>query len=361
MQQVIVDFGQFNVFGHPIGLRIYGYGLMLVLGFLAAVGLARWRARRFGENPEAVTSLGLLALAGGVVGARLAFVIERWDSEFSHLPNPLAEMVNITSGGLIYYGGLALAGTAVVVFLAVKRLPIRRYLDIVAPSLMVGLAFGRVGCFLNGCCYGGVTNPHFPLAVRFPYAARPLITVREGKNLFGGASVCPAYQHYATTSAAGRPPAAPPWLLRRGTGGVPVLRMPAELTPEEARKAQALRSPPLQPAQAYASVNAFLLAGLLLAFSRLRRREGQTFALLLVLYPVTRFVLESIRGDNPHDLLHLTLTHNQYTSMGLVSLGVGMWVVLRWMPASAGRFWRERAAGVAAGAGAVGKTRKGKR
>ena len=98
MQQVIVDFGQFNVFGHPIGLRIYGYGLMLVLGFLAAVGLARWRARRFGENPEAVTSLGLLALAGGVVGARLAFVIERWDSEFSHLPNPLAGLSFLLAG-----------------------------------------------------------------------------------------------------------------------------------------------------------------------------------------------------------------------------------------------------------------------
>jgi len=361
MQQVIVDFGQFNVFGRPIGLRIYGYGLMLVLGFLAAVGLARWRARRFGEDPETVTSLGLLALAGGVVGARLAFVIERWDSQFAHLPDPLAEVVNITSGGLIYYGGLALAAVLVVVFLRVRRLPIRRYVDIVAPSLMVGLAFGRVGCFLNGCCYGGRCSEHFPLAVRFPYAARPLVTVREGKNIFGGASVSPAYQHYAAASPGGAGPAVPQWLVREDALGAPVLKMPAELTAEEALRAEALRSPPLQPAQVYAAVNAFLLAGLLLAFSRLRRREGQTFAVLLILYPVTRFVLESIRGDNAHDVLHLALTHNQYTSMGLLTVGVGIWLVLRWMPASAGPFWRERAAGAAPRARAVGRTRKGRR
>ncbi len=372
MQQVIADFGEVSLFGHPFGLRIYGYGLMLVLGFLCAIFLARWRARRFGESPEAVTTLGLLALVGGVIGSRLAFVVEKWNSQFAWRRDPLPEILNITSGGLIYYGGAALAVVLMLAYLLARRMPVRRYLDIIAPALMVGLAFGRMGCLLNGCCYGRPAREGFALGIRFPYAAKPLLNFGRSGNLFAGASPAPAFVHQAAV-----PPeqgglglsGVPAWLLRRGPdgqvlysdGGEPIVKLPAELSDEEARQALALRSLPVLPAQPLGAANALLLAGVLLVFSRFRSREGQVFALLLILYPVTRFVLESVRGDNFHNVLKLALTHNQYSSMGMMTAGLLLWLVLGRLPASAGPSCGERLAAAEAAGPAAARQRKGKR
>src|ERR1035437_9645402 len=79
MRQIIVDFGTLHIGSWSLPLRIYGYGLMLVLGFLLAIALAQWRARRAGENPEILAHVGLLAVVGGILGARLAFVIQDWN------------------------------------------------------------------------------------------------------------------------------------------------------------------------------------------------------------------------------------------------------------------------------------------
>lgn len=374
MQQVIVDFGEVGLFG-GVGLRIYGYGLMLVFGFLCGIYLARWRARRLGESADAVTTLGLLALVAGVVGSRLAFVVEKWESQFAWRDHPLPEVLNITSGGLIYYGGAALAMVVIVGYLGLRRMPIRRYLDIVAPSLMIGLAFGRMGCLLNGCCYGGRCRADFPLAMRFPYASRPLLKFGKAGNIFGGAAATPAFLHHVAvppegsghSTAAGAPStravpeaAVPEWLFRYGPGGEPIVKTPAELTPDQARLAEGLRSQPVQPAQPLGVVNALLIAGVLLAFSRLRSREGQVFALMLILYPITRFVLEVVRGDNLHDVLKLQLTHNQYTSMITIVVGLLMWLVLARLPASAGPPYAERLAAAIARKPGPARRQKGK-
>jgi phosphatidylglycerol:prolipoprotein diacylglycerol transferase len=346
MQQVIIDFGRVDIFGHPVALRIYGYGLMLVLGFICATYLARWRARRFGESPDVVTTLSLLSLVGGVIGARLAFVIEKWDTQFAWRADRFGEIFNVTSGGLIYYGGVVLAVVLVLVYLRMRRLSIRRYLDILAPVVMVGLAFGRMGCTLNGCCYGRRCKADYPLAMRFPYASRPLLVLDKGANVFGGASVSPVFYHQVVT-----PPEKggleierlPEWLFTRDEeNGSVILKSPSELTAEQARQAAALRSLPVQPAQPFGVVNALLIAGILLCFSRLRRREGTVFALMIILYPITRFALEGIRGDNPHNIFRLELTHNQYTSIGMMVAGLLLWLVLRYLPAGAGPFWPQR-------------------
>jgi phosphatidylglycerol:prolipoprotein diacylglycerol transferase len=342
MRQVIIDFGQLG--GFP--LRIYGYGLMLVLGFLCGIYLARWRARRFGENGDTVTTLGLLALVGGVVGARLAFVIEKWNSQFASAANPLLEIFNITSGGLIYYGGVLLATALIVMYLLLKRLPARRYLDIIAPSLMIGLAFGRMGCLLNGCCFGERTRAGFPMAMRFPYASTPLADLSDSRNIFAGSTVSPAYAHQFARHELD----VPDWLLESRPGERQLLKPPSALSGEEARKALNQQSLPAHPGQLYGLINGLLIAGVLLAFSRLRSREGQVFALMLMLYPVTRFVLESVRGDNAHEILQLQFTHNQYSSVVMILAGLATWLALRrWSP-SAGAFALERAEGPAGAA-----------
>src|SRR5205814_7317056 len=79
----------------------------------------------------------------------------------------LKNVLNMRSGGLTYYGGFLLAFPAVVLYGVYKKVPLRLGMDIVAPCLMVGLGFGRIGCFLNGCCYGAECD--LPCAVQFPY------------------------------------------------------------------------------------------------------------------------------------------------------------------------------------------------
>jgi hypothetical protein len=93
---------------------------------------------------------------------------------------------------------------------------------------------------------------------------------------------------------------------------------------------------PIQAAQLLGLINALLIAGILGGFYRLRWREGQVFVLMLILYPITRFVLESIRADNPHDITHGVLTHNQVTSLILLTAGLLAWWGLTKLKPSAG-------------------------
>lgn len=330
MLDVILDLGVLNLGGWTIPLRLHGYGLMLVLGFLAGMLLVQWRARRAGEDTEASAACGILALVGGIVGSRIAYVIQHWDSQFAHATNRLGAIFNLTSGGLIYYGGVALAIVLVVGYLLAKKLPIRRYLDFLAVSLMVGLAFGRAGCLLHGCCYGARCKADWALATTFPMYSKPLIKIDGQDNPFSQATEGPS-PPYSHQLAQGYLYPDPALIDQQGR-----LTRPGDFTPEQIAVATASRSLPVQPAQALGIANALLIAALLSIFYRLRRREGQVFALMLLTYPVTRFALESIRDDNPHDLLAGVLTHNQYTSLGMLLAGAVMMMVLQKLPASAG-------------------------
>ena len=148
----------------PEGLPVRGYGLMLLLGITAGVGMAMYRARQGGLDPEIILSLSIWLVVCGVVGARLFYVAEYWDESFAG--KGLLEIVNIPEGGLVIYGGLIGAAVGFIVFVQKHRLPMLAIADLLAPSMAIGLALGRVGCFLNGCCYGGQTD--LPWHVTFP-------------------------------------------------------------------------------------------------------------------------------------------------------------------------------------------------
>ncbi|MHC4561767.1 MAG: prolipoprotein diacylglyceryl transferase [Planctomycetota bacterium] len=356
MQQVIVDLGVLNILEWEIPIRIFGYGLMLVFGFILGVSIARWRARRAGEDPDVITNSAVVALVAGVLGARLAYVVENW-SQFANAPNLLGAMLDITSGGLIYYGGLVLATVSVIAYFRIKRLPIRRYVDFLAVGVMVGLAFGRGGCLLNGCCWGGACSEHWPLATRFPMISKPLITLGGGENPYKNSrGPSPAFHAQLEDARVrlgaelGRQPtgkelaaamalptdgpAAPETLFESvgpasDSGARWRLKSPSRFSADEATLVSMSRSLPLRPAQLLGLVNALVIAGVLSIFYRMRRREGEVFAWLLVLYPITRFMLEMIRADNPHDLAKLVLTHNQVTSAGMMVAGLAMLVWLR--------------------------------
>ncbi len=328
MRQVIIDFGTLHLFGHEFPLRIYGYGLMLVFGFLLGIFLAQWRARRAGERPEYIAHCGLLALMGGVVGARVGYVIQHWDTQFKYSKNLIGDLFDVTSGGLIYYGGLITATAMVLLYLFVKRLPVRRYLDMVAVSLMIGLAFGRAGCLLNGCCYGATCSDDWPLGMKFPMYSEPLLKLDgRGENPFsvGTTDPSPVYSHQLKAGII----QADERLMEHGK-----LLLPKDFDKEQIAIAESAWSKPVKPAQALGIINALLLAALLTLFYRVRRRDGQVFALLMMMYPITRFLLEMIRDDNPHNLSSGILTHNQYTSILTFAVGIVFWVALYRLPAS---------------------------
>ncbi len=197
MRQIILELFTLELAARSVTLRVFGYGLMLVLGFLGGIYLARWRARRSGENPDVVTKIGMLALAGGIIGGRIAYIIQHWADQFADGSASLMDMLDITSGGLIYHGGLILATLLVVAYLWARKLPVRRYLDIVAASMMLGLAFGRAGCLLNGCCFGAVCADDCPLGMRFPMYSKPLVKFTDRAMPFSSAwqDPSPVYSH----------------------------------------------------------------------------------------------------------------------------------------------------------------------
>lgn len=150
---------QADLFGHP--LRLTGYGVFALLGAALAALVCVRNSKRFGIPPFDAFAGSAIGLAFGVIGAKLLYLAVSIDRI-----RELGLMPFLTQGGLVWYGGLVLGGAAVLVYLRGYRLDIPSFADCAAPGIALGHAFGRVGCFLGGCCYGGPTR--LPWAVRFP-------------------------------------------------------------------------------------------------------------------------------------------------------------------------------------------------
>ncbi|MHC4698828.1 MAG: prolipoprotein diacylglyceryl transferase, partial [Planctomycetota bacterium] len=173
-----------------LGISVKTYGFFMCVGFLSAVWMAMRRAQRVKADADCVLDLSFLALVFGVGGARLFYVAHYWKTDFADVPNTLLAVIDIRQGGLEFLGGFLGALLSIMIYLFIKKQSIRLYLDILAPSLMWGLAFGRLGCFFNGCCFGGLCvapdrpdgqsvaqitldrrEAAYPWAVRFPFAS----------------------------------------------------------------------------------------------------------------------------------------------------------------------------------------------
>ena len=153
------------------GLAVRGYGLMLLTAIVAGVGLVMSRCEKIGITREQISQLAFWMMLSGIAGARIFYVIQKSDQFFPDgftLP-ALARTVNMTQGGLVVYGSLIGGTLAALIFLKINRLPVWRTADLIAPGMVLGLAIGRIGCLMNGCCYGGVCGDEYP-AVTFPEA-----------------------------------------------------------------------------------------------------------------------------------------------------------------------------------------------
>lgn len=217
----------FMVFGFPVR----AYGVMAALGFLAAVGTWMWLGRRDPRFPQDLAvDLGVCLMLSGIAGSRIAYVVANWE----HYRAAPAEIIRIDQGGLIFYGGLILASAVLVLFARRKGIPLWRMADFAIPGLAVGHALGRIGCFLNGCCYGRVAAAHPAWGVVYPACSEP-------GQVFPGV--------------------------------------------------------PLYPVQLLEAAGLLAIWAVLLRVYPRKRRDGTVFALYLLLYPPLRFVLEYLRGD----------------------------------------------------------------
>jgi len=154
---------------HPIAfqlgsLPIHWYGVMIALAFLAGLWTATRRARFEHIPGDRIADVTFWLMIGAIVGARVVYVTTYWKTEFAHLP--ISEIFMIQHGGLVYYGGLIGATIAGGLYVRWKRLPLWRVADVIAPSIALGSVFGRIGCLLNGCCYGRACG--LPWAIHFP-------------------------------------------------------------------------------------------------------------------------------------------------------------------------------------------------
>ena len=143
---------------------IYWYGVLVALGLLAGLWTAGRRAPLSGIRSETVIDLGPWLILGTIVGARGLYVLSYWREDFAS--QPLWQIFNIRGGGLVFYGGLIGASLACILYVRLKKLPLWKIADLLAPSIALGHAFGRLGCLMNGCCYGRACD--LPWAIHFP-------------------------------------------------------------------------------------------------------------------------------------------------------------------------------------------------
>jgi phosphatidylglycerol---prolipoprotein diacylglyceryl transferase len=154
----------FHIFKFPI----HSYGLMLAISFLFAIWWAGRRAKKNGLEPQVISDVGFYIILASIIGARLYYVFlhfEEFKGNLTAIFNPF-HGGDLGIGGLVMFGGYIGALIASVIYFKIKKYPFLPYADAVAPTIGIGICLTRIGCFLNGCCYGAPT--HSALGVSFP-------------------------------------------------------------------------------------------------------------------------------------------------------------------------------------------------
>lgn len=259
-------------FGLPIvktGIPVFGYGLMMFVGFSCATWLASRRVRRIGQPPEAVWDMMMWALIPGLIGARVIYLMQNWNQVFAGKQGIelLVAPFSLWDGGIVFYGSVIGGIVGVVIYCRRRGIHPLAMFDVIAPSMFIGEGFGRIGCFLYGCCYGKECS--LPWAVKFPPDS---LTFEK-------------------------------------------------LAPEGRIVENPLSTIPLHPTQLYSSFAAFVLAAILAWYFRRRPFDGAVLALGWILYPINRFVLEALRDDEP-TRWGTPFTFSQLMSIGLLISGI---------------------------------------
>ena len=298
-----------------VNYTVHSFGPMVVLGFTFGFFLVRRLSRYITSDPQVIYNVILYCLISGVVGARAFYVVHHLYQFRGNWPSIIATW----QGGLEFYGGVIFAVPVIIFYLRHYKLPIRPYLDILAIGLMAGLTFGRIGCFLNGCCFGKPTD--FPLAVCFPY-----------DSFAYNSQMNPNFKRNRPEPQLQIPPDYFIFIDEQDTGYLKTFEDLSSEQQLEVTKGK-YRCLPIHPTQLYSSANAAILCILLFLFWRrslkntgtrkLFIQPGHTFALAFILYGITRFILESLRDDNPFEHAWWAIYKG-----GTVSQNIGIYMVI---------------------------------
>ncbi len=248
MDPIAIQFGKFS---------IHWYGIFVAAGFLLGLWTASRRGLRSGISPETVMDFAPWLLVGVIVGARLLHVVSYWE-DFAD--KPWTEVFMIHHGGLVFYGGFFGAVAAGLIYVRRKKIGALKFGDVLAPSISLGHALGRIGCLMTGCCYGKVC--HLPWAIHFPMG--------HDTHPVGGSAT------------------------------------------------------PVHPTQIYESILNFGLYFFLAWLFRRKKFDGQILAAYLLGYAVVRSVVEAFRADySPADYFFNGLVSpGQFISVGIFAAGL---------------------------------------
>ncbi len=263
-------------------IAIHSYGLMIAVGFLAGLYFVQRDAVKRGYNPKIFSDLAFILLPLGVAGTRLAHIL-MFPGEYSW-SDPVGWFA-VWRGGLVFQGALPPTLLFTVWYLRRHKVPFWPACDIMFPYVPLGHAFGRIGCFLNGCCYGKPTSVAWGIpAHRVPWDT-------------------------------GQPPTGSPAFLEH-------MGRFSDVT------AASHWSHAIHPTQLYESAGLLFLFGVMLL---LRKRwnpfAGFTMPVYFVLYGVLRFIVEMYRGD--HNPVHVgALTDQQFFALACAAAGVILFAIL---------------------------------
>ena len=301
----------------------------------------------------------LLARRVWTVRARLFYIIQKWDSYASAKSTGelLSRLADMTEGGLVVYGSLFGGLAAWFVFCRLNKLSLWKVADVMAPGMMIGLALGRIGCLMNGCCFGGPCEIE-SLGLSFPVGSPAYYRQLETGALLGISAEAiredddrivyavrqvhagsPAEAHGIVPGDRIERIALPEdvWLRaikQRGLAfsslerssvvvqreAAPLVVIPVSELPDVAR--------PIWPTQLFSAINAFLLCCLLWFYYPFRRADGELMALVLILYSVSRFLEELIRIDEA-GMFGTSLTIGQWVSVICFAGGAALFLLLR--------------------------------
>lgn len=339
---------------------------MVLLGVLSGLGLLSILTRRQRLPEDFAMSLMLYLFIPGLFGGRAWYVIQKWGdfATFDLQGNvawnvTLPRIVKFTEGGLVVYGALIGSMLGCLFYISLRKLPKLATLDMIVPALMVGMFFGRIGCFMNGCCYGGLCDDN-PLGVTFPAGSPPYMRhVDEGlmfhnpllDKLGLTADVAPrlkgqwpltvtAVEPGSVAEQAGVMPRQAllinqkhidgAWIeyIHRGRFSEDMFWLRSAETRELIGTITVGDMPPrslnIYPAQLLSSITGGIICIILLGFYRIRKRDGQVVALFFTLYGSVRFLLELVRTDEPGQL-NTGLTISQIGSIIAVVIAALLW------------------------------------
>lgn len=261
-------------------IPLFGYGFMLLVGFLSALWLARRHALLAGFDPDLMYDLAFWLLLPGIAGGRLAYLLQYGEHVFTGPDGvPLVgrdlilAAVNLSQGGLVLIGAIFGGAAGFFAFCGIRKIPALQLADVIVPSIFVGIGFGRLGCLLNGCCFGDACS--LPWGITFPQGSVPFQVLAE--------------RGFVDPAAAA--------------------------------------TMPLHPTQIYSSLDGLILAAVTALYLRAPHRPGDVLALGCILCALTRFFIEFLRNDEMGQL-GTRLTISQLYSLGILAAGLGLLVYL---------------------------------